>query len=254
MSEDRLGRIVTEAPADRLPLWLLPHLYRYYASGSRANHCVDAALTLAAAFGVVGIPARPWPVELVIASGAGRRPVRYGGNGRWDGNDFRGHCVLWLPEHGHFVDVTLEQFREAAGHGPLIGRVAAGVDRATGQPTTRDWITGGGTAVVQRPGYMLEYTAGSAAQASDLLAAPLVRMNELGHRRAGTNLASQALLMLTVTPEVVARARSGPFPRLRQLLDALEGVPADVDSEGNWRFAWPAPTGSRPLLLDQIPL
>lgn len=69
---------MAEAPPDRLPLLLLPYLYRYYAAGKRADHCVDAALTLSAAFGALGIPAMPWPVEVVVDPGRGRPggPVR----------------------------------------------------------------------------------------------------------------------------------------------------------------------------------
>ncbi len=52
------------APPERLPLWLLPHLYRFYVAGNCANHCVDAALTLCAAFEALGIAAQPWPVQL----------------------------------------------------------------------------------------------------------------------------------------------------------------------------------------------
>jgi len=129
----------------------LPHLYRYYAAGERANHCIDAALTLAAAFGQFGISAQAWPVELVINPADGRAATRYGAYPRWDGADFRGHCVLWLPEHQHFVDVTLEQFAETARQEPLIGRAVLAVDPVTGRGTAVDWAAAGGTAVVQRP-------------------------------------------------------------------------------------------------------
>jgi hypothetical protein len=113
--------IVMGAPPDRLPIWLLPHLYRFYASGARANHCVDAALTLAAAFGQFGVPAKPWPVQLVIEPAGGRPSVRYGENPRWEGDDFRGHCVLWLPEHHHFLDDPNRALNaaRARGTGPL---------------------------------------------------------------------------------------------------------------------------------------
>jgi hypothetical protein len=72
--------ILAGAPADRLPIWMLPHLYRYYyAAGERANHCVDAALTLAAAFAQFGIPAQPWPSATTDSPGPGRTdPVDYG--------------------------------------------------------------------------------------------------------------------------------------------------------------------------------
>jgi hypothetical protein len=232
----------------------LPHLYRYYAAGERANHCIDAALTLAAAFGQFGISAQAWPVELVINPADGRAATRYGANPRCDGEDFRGHCVLWLPEQQHFVDVTLEQFAETARQEPLIGRAVLAVDPVTGRGTAVDWAAAGGTAVVQRPTCRLEYTAGTPQQAHDILAAPVVRANAAGHHRAGTNLAAQTVRLLTVSPDVLARARSAPFPRLRRLLDTLTGVPAEADSEGNWRFTVAGPDGPQRLLLDEIPL
>lgn len=75
--------ILAGAPADRLPIWMIPYLYRYYAAGERANHCVDAALTLTAAFAQFGIPAQPWPVELEIEPTYGGQALRYGSDPRW---------------------------------------------------------------------------------------------------------------------------------------------------------------------------
>jgi hypothetical protein len=162
--------------------------------------------------------------------------------------------VLWLPEHDHFVDVTLEQFEETAGNDVLVGRTVGALDPASEGRPASDWIRTGGTAVVPRGECVLQYTAGTAAQAADLLAAPTLQDNAVGHHRTGMNLASQAVLMLTVTPQIAARSRSAPFPRLRQLVDGLAGIPATIDEQKNWRFAWPDPAGARQLLLDEIPL
>lgn len=104
------------------------------------------------------------------------------------------------------------------------------------------------------PEGLLEYTAATSSQAEAMLAAPLVRANSGRHHRAGTNLASHTLRTFTISPEVLARARSAPFPRLRQLLDVLADVPAEVNDAGDYRFAWPGPDGSRRLRLDEIPL
>jgi hypothetical protein len=95
-----------------------------------------------------------------------------------------------------------------------------------------DWAAAEGTAVVQRPTCRLEYTAGTPQQAHDMLAAPVVLANTAGHHRAGTNLAAQTVQLLTVSPNVLARARSAPFPRLQRILDPLTDLPAEVDSEG----------------------
>jgi hypothetical protein len=54
-------------------------------------------------------------MELVINPADGRAATRHGANPRWDGADLRDHCVPWLPEHQHFVDVTLEQFARQLG-------------------------------------------------------------------------------------------------------------------------------------------
>jgi hypothetical protein len=193
-------------------------------------------------------------VQLAIEPAGGGRAVRYGTDPRWDGGDFRGHCVLWLPEHQHIIDATLEQFPETSGQDPLVGRAAYAVDASTGRPTAISWAAGGGTLAVQRSQCLLEYTAGTTQQAAAMLAAPLIRANSGRHYRAGTNLASQTLRTFTVTPEILARARSGPFPRLRQLLDALADVPAEVDDAGDYRFSWPGPDGPDQLRLDEIPL
>jgi len=54
-------------------------------------------------------------------------------------------------------------------------------------------------------------------------------------------------------PEVLARARSAPFPRLQALLDAVAGAPVDVDEAGDWPFTLPDPDGTpRAPRLDEI--
>ncbi|WP_322755505.1 hypothetical protein [Frankia sp. Cas3] len=254
--ESRLEAILARAPADRLPIWLLPHLYRQYVTGAQANHCIDAALTLGAAFNLLGIPARPWPVRLLIEPDAGTSATLYGDNPRWEEDVFRGHCVLWLPQHAHFIDVTLEQFEETVGDDPLVGRAAYTLHGTQlGDQPTLDWANASGTALVRRETCSLAYTAGTEAEAERMLAAPLVHAHAAAHHRSGTNLASTAIVLFAADPETLARARAGPYPRLRTLLDALAHAPSDVDDDGNWRFLWPGPTGnSRPMLLDDIPL
>ncbi|MCM3920269.1 hypothetical protein ND748_01010 [Frankia sp. AiPs1] len=241
--------IVMKAPPDRLPLWLLPHLYRSYVSGAKSNICIDACQTLAAAFRQLGIRARLWPVELTITPPGRILPARYGANPRWNGNVFHGHCVLWLPDHQHFIDVTLEQFAETAHDDPLVGRALV-------PPGAPDWAASGGESLVPRSdGTLLHYRAGTADQATAMMDAAVVRNLVAAHHRAGTNLASTAVAMCGADPEILARARSGPFPRFRALLDALQGVPFEVDEAEDWRFSWPAPDGSRrPLRLDEIPV
>lgn len=253
--EAHIEAILMRAPADRLPIWLLPHLYRQYVTGAQANHCVDAALTLSVAFDLLGIPARPWPVRLLIEPDTGTSATLYGENPRWDGDVFHGHCVLWLPEHAHFIDVTLEQFDETAGEDPLVGRAYTLPGSQPGDRSTLDWANTGGTALVRRETCNLAYTAGSAHEADAMLAAPLVQAHAAAHHRSGTNLASTAIVLCATDPDVLARARAGPFPRLRMLLDALAHAPSDVDDDGNWRFLWASPDGSsHPTLLDDIAL
>lgn len=241
--------IVMEAPPDRLPIWLLPQLYRSYVSGERSNICIDAAQTLAAGFRQLGIRASVWPVELTIKIPGRVLPARYGSNPRWDGDVFHGHCVLWLPDQQHFIDVTLEQFAETADGEPLVGRALV-------PPGAPDWARSQGEALVPRPdGLLLHYRAGTTEQAARMMDAPSVRNFTAAHHRTGTNLASTAVAMCGVDPEVRARARSGPFPRLRALLDALADAPADVDHIGDWRFQWSDPNGVRgSLRLDEIPV
>lgn len=74
-----------------------------------------------------------------------------------------------------------------------------------------------------------------------------------GHRRAGVNNASLALMMLRM-PEVIDRARVAPYPRLRALLDAV-GDAEEGNIDGDMYFMLPGPDGQLvPKTLDQIEL
>ncbi len=67
------------------------------------------------------------------------------------------------------------------------------------------------------------------------------------YRTAGANLAANVIATLLV-PDILGRARQAPYPRLRELLTALDGMKAVADRRG-FRFADPA-TGKETWLAD----
>ncbi|MET8427787.1 hypothetical protein [Nocardia sp. NPDC004860] len=80
------------------------------------------------AYGLIGITAVPTPADLVITDQNTGKSIYYGdGEPRWDGENYSGHCVLWLPGSGRWIDTTVVQYPEVRASRPLpvIGRATA---------------------------------------------------------------------------------------------------------------------------------
>ena len=246
MDDDKVFALlgIDEIPPDMRIMLLLPILFLSRFRGYPGNICVDACLTLRHAFGQFGITAELRAVQLVIRMPSGRRIQRAGPEPAWDGARLAGHCVLWLPETGRFIDPTAEQFPEVARYkkGPIVGRATA---------------TGGLPAGVRldipRGDLTLEYTVLDGEHTAAIVNAPRVSSQSDQIRRMGINIASWAVVSLR-DPHFIDKGRAAPYPRLRALLDAVEAAPAEVAEDKNWRFTIDGPGGTSRFLLDEIPL
>ncbi|MGH9643488.1 MAG: hypothetical protein ACRD3Q_13820, partial [Terriglobales bacterium] len=101
--------LIQIAPPDFAVVLLPAVLLMDRLHGKKANVCVDACLMLQSTYRLLGIDARITPVSVRVEPLMGQSYV-YGGQPRWSGKIFRGHCALWLPESGRLVDPTIQQF------------------------------------------------------------------------------------------------------------------------------------------------
>ena len=81
-------------------------------------------------------------------------------------------------------------------------------------------------------------------------AGPAVQDNLAEVKRAGRNLAMQALALLS-QPEVIDRARQSPHSRVRALLDLLGGAELD-DDDHELRFVLHGDPARTPRGLDDL--
>ncbi|MEU4518870.1 hypothetical protein AB0F52_09140 [Amycolatopsis sp. NPDC024027] len=153
------------------------------------------------------IPAHVRTADLVVSNRyTGKRTLYGRPDPDWDGDVFKGHCLVWLPTSGRIVDATVEQYPEVRRYrlGPIIGRaVAAAGGTAEDHVAAASGELVPGTSInVQREELMLLYTVtGHAAEV----------------QRTEVNLAAHALTLLRL-PEVSVRARAGGYLRLTALL------------------------------------
>ncbi|SDM71542.1 hypothetical protein [Nonomuraea jiangxiensis] len=93
------------------------------ALGAPVESCVDDCAALVHAYAQLGVPAYVRSAAVTVVN------VRTGAVGRygallpeWEGDRVHGHAVVWLPAHGHLIDVTAEQFPliAAVENGPVI--------------------------------------------------------------------------------------------------------------------------------------
>ncbi len=120
--------LLSERAAPDLMVELLPPmLWLEHAVGHPRNLCVSSCITLHFAYAALGITAHPRAVDLVVSNQRTDQRTMYGRpNPSWSGDTFKGHCVLWLPGSGRFIDPTVEQYPEIRRYrlGPICGRIA----------------------------------------------------------------------------------------------------------------------------------
>lgn len=235
-----IATVLGAAPPDQLVEMLPPMLWLYHSRGFQANLCVSAALTLHYAYGLIGITAVPTPADLVITDQNTGKSTYYGdGEPRWDGENYSGHCVLWLPASGRWIDTTVVQYPEVRASRPLpvIGRAAAArggssLDRAA---LAMGHLTPGTQMTVPRDELILDYTICPDPDNVVMTALNGTPGMEAILRNTGINLISGAVEWWR-KPGIVERARSAPYPRLHALLDAVGDAPVSVDADDNWFF------------------
>lgn len=244
---------------DQLVELLLPLLWLAHNTGMPGNLCVDGSMVLHHAYAQFGIIAEPRPVDVVISNQRTGRRTLYGRpDPYWDGHTFHGHCLLHLTGSGRTVDATVEQYPEVRRLrlGPIIGRSVMSVPGsfADSAAMSRGELLDNSHIAVQRQDLMLLYTTTGAEYRNTVTTSPLVRETTPRYRRAGINLASHALTMLRI-PEVAAKVRHAPYPRVHALLDAIGTAEFTIDSpSGDFRFAMPVDDGEMSLRLDDISL
>jgi hypothetical protein len=127
---DRIGGLLISglAPPDLMVELLPPMLWLEDAVGHPRNMCVSSCVTLHYAYTALGIEAHPRAVDLVVTNQRTDTRTLYGRpDPYWSEATFHGHCVLWLPGSGRFIDPTVEQYPDVRdyGLGPICGRLAA---------------------------------------------------------------------------------------------------------------------------------
>jgi hypothetical protein len=261
LARQRLGGVLApEVAGHELTLTrLLPILLDAAATDAAlpAARCVDATQTLRYAFAELGIASELRAVEMNVRDASTGASFVHGiRQPSWEGNVLDGHCILLLPGRWHFIDATVEQYREVARlrRGPIVGRQASSVtsdDALAAELASQGIVPGGSQFVVKRGDLQIAYTLSPDSATQAILAAPCVAGTRDRHRAAGVNLTSWALwaILRTYAPEQIAQI---PCPRAVALLGALAGAHEDVDAAGNWRFRL---AGTDTLVrLDEIPL
>jgi len=251
-STDQLATLLERATPEVLPVLLLPLLWTTMAHGQRGNVCIDASAIVHHAYAQFGIASRLMPVSLVVHDPVGRATSFGTTRPYWDnGGTFVGHVVLWLPDSQRLVDTTAEQFPpiRRLKLGPVAGRPPAVSDTANATPLLDRQF------VVPRGDLLIEYGAVDPDRVGVLDEVPLLADHREAHRRAGINLATQALEALR-SPLVVHRTRQTPYGRLVALIAAIGDAPAQVDAAaGDWLIMLPdGRGGAAATRLDEVPL
>jgi hypothetical protein len=154
--------------------------------------------------------------------------------------------MLWLPQVGRVVDATIQQFPElAAVDGPLIATTGHG-----GGPAL-DRLPVGATMPVMRAGTQVSYRVVAEETLITESAAAAERLRRNPH--AGSDIAGWALSMFAM-PEIAQHVRDAPFPRLRALIDVVQGATIDSGGDG-YRFLLPGADGGQVAVrIEEIPL
>ncbi|WP_433358811.1 hypothetical protein [Streptosporangium sp. CA-115845] len=217
--------------------------------GAPVESCIDDCAALVHAYAQLGVPAHVRSAAVAVLN------VRTGAAGtygallpEWEDDRVHGHAVVWLPAHGHLIDVTAEQFPliAAAENGPVIVVSESPSQNAEHAVLQR-------ISVDLRP-LSVEYALADAKITSILLDHPIVRGQAADYRRRGLNIATAAvhLLARNLPPEADADM---PLPRAAALVTAARNLPNTVTPQGEVRFVLAEPSGRhRWVDVSQIPL
>jgi hypothetical protein len=241
---DDIGRLLSNAPAEVLPLMALPAVWLWNAAEDRraAAHCVDCCLTIKYALSEYGIASEIQAVGVSIAAPRIEPQMYGGGNGLHphynpDGT-FNGHTILVVPAEGRLLDPTIQQFAEVPrtvqAALPLMGRlpVPGGLGKAP--------------FAVDRISHSVLYVPLSAPD-RDAWRSPVIAQGAEEYREAGANLAANVFDIMR-GEGFRDRTAHSPYLRIRDLLRALDGTTSVADSRG-YRFADPV-TGRELRLAD----
>jgi len=251
-----------DAPPEAVIPVLTTVLWTGIMQGEPANVCVDGCRTIAYALAQFGIATELRAVDLAIRDQrSGRGLFRTRPQPHWDGATLvGGHCILTLPDHGRYIDPTIEQYPEVAtlGLGPIVGRCGAQLDPNTGQVISADGPPGrlaaGTPMAVQREHLLLMYMVSDDDITHLITDSPWVSHTRDAHFRAGVNLAS--LVISGLSGHMRTQAAQAAYPRLHALLDVLDGVPiSEPAADRDVWFNLPGPHGNtQPLRLDELTL
>ena len=228
---DDIFQLMSVAPPLALPLVALASVWLWNMAEDReaAAHCVDGCLTLHYALAEYGIASRVEAVGIRL-EGLGSHHATYGQNPRYNADGtFNGHTVLVATGAGRLIDPTIGQFDEvpSSRQGMLPVQAPLPVSGGLGERPFG----------IARHGYVVVYEP-LPQELRQAWRSPVISTRTADYRKAGANLAANVVAILLI-PEMLARARQAPYPRLRTLLAALEGTKLVADHRG-FRFADPA--------------
>lgn len=229
---------------------LLPVLWLSRVETFSRNSSVEGCMVLHHAYDLLGIASDVYTVTLWITNPSNDQSTEYGRpDPCWDNGILDGHCLLWLPQSGRAIDVSVEQFPAAVGSvsAPLMGRIGGanlrGWQTADGELPPGTYLAMSGRAVYELTG----------PRYRDLVTSSLASEDNERYRRAGVNLASRALTLMRIGP-VADRVRGVPYPRLHALLDAVGTAEFVVEPGGDFFFTFRDDDTERSLRLDEIPI
>jgi hypothetical protein len=233
------GQLFLQASPEAAPILGCALTLMYHAAEDKIDprRCIDASMTIRAALRCFGIESYLSPTKVVISSHG--RSTSYGAStDLWrDDGSFNGHAVLVVPTARRFLDATLQQFKEVprSTHGlvPLIAMIPDGYELG------EDHI------LIPRSDHDVTYIP-LVEHEPELMARAAAFQDR--YRDVGRNLAGNVFDQLRI-PDVVQRTRRSPYPRLHQLLDALNGAETVVDGNG-YRFR--VPGSPRAQTIDEI--
>ena len=242
---DDLADLLLSEPADALPLRALPGLWLWSVAqdGYSAAHCIDGCVTVRYALAEYGIASEIQAVGLGIAAPGTKPQMLGGGEGlqphyNRDGT-FNGHTILVIPDAGRLLDPTIQQFdaipRTARAAVPMLSPLPV-----PGGLGTRPFA-------IDRADHFVMYVPLPSPYRDAWRQSPLLEQRDDEYRETAANLAANAFDIMR-GEGFRERTAESPYPRLRTLLAALDGMTTVADSRG-YRFADPA-TGREVRLAD----